>query len=152
MKFAAYVSEFCPDLIRGASVAPAVARKDALLGFLSKVDEDHPGTKTAVKSAVNALRSFMDLPPLDNNLRTNLLIRASQKRTVRTVRQSAGIPVVMFVAIIYSWGQSPIWWKRQVALMILVGVLALARGAGVTSCLSRGVSWVTCLGHQLPRS
>ena len=153
VKFANYIREFCPDLVDGDSVAPAVARQDVIFGFLSKVDEDHPGTKTVVKSArraINALRSFMGLPTLENDLRTSLLIRAGKMRLVRTVKQSAGIPIVMLVAITSSWGQSPIWWKRQVALMILVGVLALARGAGVTSCLSRGVSWVACLGHQLP--
>ena len=153
LKFAAYVKFNCPELAVGKSVAPAVARQDIILAFLGRVDKDYPGTKTVVKAArraLNALRSFMGLSSLDNCIRANLLTRASQRRLVRTVRQSAGIPVVMLVAIIFSWGQSPVWWKRQVALMVLVGVLALARGAGVTSCLANGVTWVACQGHQLP--
>ena len=106
----------------------------------------------AARRALNNLRSFLDLPPLKNKTREKLLTKASEVRVVSTVRQSPGLPTVMLAAIIQGWGGSPIWWKRQTVSMMLNGFLALARGAGVTSSLAQGISWVSCRGYQIPPS
>ena len=119
------------------------------------MNDENPGKKTVVKAArraLNYLRSFLDLPPIKNSTRENLLTKASQVRVVATVRQSPGLPTVMLAAIIQDWGESPVWWKRQTVSMILNGFLTLARGAGVTSFLADGISWVSCRGHQIPPS
>ena len=152
-KFADYIRDNCPSLTSGVSVAPAVAREDAVLAFLANVNRRCPGSKTVVKAArraINALRSLMGLPSLENHMRANLLAKASRMRNVSTVKQSAGIVPVMLAAMIHGWGRSRVWWKRQTVLMALLGFVTLARGAGVTSCLDTGVAWVACVGHILP--
>ena len=148
-------TEHSPHLASGESVAAAVAHKLAPLAFLSWVDDENPGRKTVVKSArraLNTLRSFMGLPPLAKCVREQLLTKASHVRVVATVRQSPGIPTVMIAAIIQGWGRSPVWRKRQTVAMMLTGFLILGRGAGVTSCLAEGISWVSCKGHQIAPS
>ena len=152
-KFADYVRENCPSLSSGLSIAPAVAREDAVLAFLASVNRRCPGSKPEVKAArraINALRSLMGLPSLENHMRANLLTRASHMRNVSTVKQSAGMVPVMLAAMIHGWGRSRVWWKRQTVLMALLGFVTLARGAGVTSCLDTGVAWVGCVGHIIP--
>ena len=152
-KFADYVRDNCPSLSSGISIAPAVARDDAILAFLASVNRRCPGSKTVVKAArraINALRSLMGLPSLENHMRANLLTKASLMRNVSTVKQSAGIVPMMLAAMINGWGRSRVWWKRQTVLMALLGFVTLARGAGVTSCLGTGVAWVACVGHILP--
>ena len=152
-KFADYVRDNCPSLSSGISIAPAVAREDAILAFLANVNRKAPGSKTVVKAArraINALRSLMGLTSLENHMRANLLTKASHMRNVSTVKQSAGIVPVMLAAMINGWGRSRVWWKRQTVLMALLGFVTLARGAGVTSCLGTGVAWVACVGHILP--
>ena len=104
----------------------------------------------AARRALNTFRSFLDLPPIKNKTREKLLTKASTVRVVSTVRQSPGLPTVMLAAIIQEWGGSPIWWKRQTVSMMLNGFLTLARGAGVTSSLAQGISWVSCRGYQIP--
>ena len=60
--------------------------------------------------------------------------------------------VAIFIAVIVEqWGFSDTWWRRQVALMILLSFCTLARGAAITSCLCEGLSWVRKDGSQ-PRN
>ena len=74
--------------------------------------------------------------------------RAGPMHIVRTVRQSPALLAVFVAAITLAWGKSPVWWKRQISLMILITFCTLARGAGVTGCLRRGISWVRYDGTQ----
>ena len=141
----------CPAMATGYSVPKAVAHSDVALAFLASVDRTNVGKKTVVASArraLNAMRAFLCLPSLVDHKKVNLLAKASTRVKVTTTRQSPGIPSIILAAIIFSWGQSRIWWKRQTTLMILTGFLGLARGAGVTSCLRDGISWVLCTGMQ----
>ena len=146
-KFKSYVMDKCPTLATGGSIARAVTHDVVALAFLAHVDKTNPGKKTVVSSArraLNMLRGFMGHQSLHNHAQSNLLARASTREVVTTVRQSAGIPPVMLASLISSWGYSTTWWERQTVLMVIVGFITLSRGAGVVSCLSDGVSWISC--------
>ena len=61
---------------------------------------------------------------------------------VRTKKQSPALLAIYVATIVRTWGRSKIWWKRQVALMILISFCTLARGAGMVSCLREDYEWV----------
>ena len=153
-KFKSYAVANCPpDLRRGGLRAAAKSDKFSL-AFLANVQKQQPRATTRVdsaKRALNLLRSMSQAPPLESNssvqlLHQLLLAKAARNAKVYTTRQSPGTSPAFIAAIIIRWGGSPVWWKRQVALMALLSFCTLARGAGICMCLRLGVVWVNAAG------
>ena len=122
----------------------------ATVFLASVVREDHDALTRigAAKRAINLLRAFAQGAPLDANPTVRFLAKGACNAVVKTTRQSPAMLAVFIAAIVHKWGDSQVWWQRQVALMTLLSFCALARGAGVTSCLRKGLSWVRKDGTQ----
>ena len=103
--------------------------------FLARVARDKPKTKTCVdaaKRAVNFLRSLAGaVVPVDSDPNIRLLSRSVRHSFARTVRQSPAFAAVFARAVVTKWGASSIWWQRMVALMIILALYTMARGAEV---------------------
>ena len=153
-KFSQYISTHCQGQLRAFGAMRTVTSDTIATAFLASVVKENPGAYTritAAKRAINLLRAFARKPPLDNNPSVRFLARGARKAVVRTKRQSPALLAVYVAAIVYKWGFSKVWWKSQVALMALLTFCTLARGAGITACLRRGISWVRKDGSQ-PRN
>ena len=121
------------------------------LSFLAHVVRQKPNAQTRVQAArraINLVRAFAGQPPFDNQLQVRYLVKGAGNAVVRTRRQSPDMLAIFVANIIRKWGFSRIWWERMVALMITIMICTLARGAGVTSCLRDGLSWVRRDGSQ----
>ena len=119
------------------------------LAFLASVQREQPRAKTRVKAAkraLNLLRALGDTDPLEGNIRVSLLARSAANAVVSTVRKSPPAPLAFIRAITAKWGSAPEWWKRQVTLMILAALCAVARAGGSCECLRHGVAWVRANG------
>ena len=144
-KFQQYVVAKCPKMIKAKSEREVLLDKHVALAFLASVSKEDPSAKTrvdAAKRAVNLLRSIADQPPLSESASIAMFARAARNPSVSTRRQSPGLPPLFVAAIASGWGTSKVWWKRQVAVMITLAYCALARGAGITSCVQFGFAWV----------
>ena len=152
LKFAQYARGACPHLVRALGLRVAVMSNRVTLAFLANVVRHRPKETTSVKAAkraLNFLRSLCGSPSLDEDPNIRLLARAARNSVARTVRQSPGMPV-SFLRVIYGvWGSSRVWWQRMVALMALLGLCTVARGAEVVSCLREGMAWVRHDGTQV---
>ena len=150
-KFIQYVRAHCGALLRKHGVGRILTSDTIATAFLASVVREQPSAHsrvTAAKRAVNLLRAFARKEPLDSNASVRFLARGAHKAIVRTVRQSPALLAIFVAAIIFNWGDSPVWWQRQVSLMVLVTFCTLGRGAGVSGCLRRGISWVRRDGTQ----
>ena len=144
-KFSSYVSEKCPKMIKAKGRKEVLMDRHVALAFLAYIAKSDPTAKTkvdAAKRAVNLLRSIADRPSLSENASISLFARAARHPSVATTRQSPGLPPLFVAAIAKNWGTSDEWWKRQAATMIVLAYCALARGAGITSCVQLGFAWV----------
>ena len=150
-KFTEYVSTHCKTLLQKYGTSRTLTSDTIATAFLAHVVKEQPNAHTRItsaKRAVNLLRAFARKEPLDSNASIRFLARGARKALVRTKRQSPALLAVYVAAIISTWGDSLVWWKRQVALMVLVTFCTLGRGAGVSGCLRRGISWVRRNGTQ----
>ena len=152
-KFQKYVRRACPPLATiPDGMARAVMSNRLPLAFLANVAREKPKTKTCVdaaKRALNFLRATLGGKPLDSNANVRLLARSVRHAIARTVRQSPALPAVFAQAILMKWGVSRAWWKRMTALMVLLALCTLARGAEVVSCRREGIVWVRPDGTQI---
>ena len=152
LKFAHYARGACPQLVRSLGLRVAVMSNRVTLAFLANVIRHRPKETTSVKAAkraLNFLRSLCGSPPLDDDPNVRLLARAACRSVARTVRQSPGLPIAFLRAIFTAWGSSDVWWQRMIALMALIGMCTVARGAEVVSCLREGLAWVRPDGTQV---
>ena len=150
-KFTKYVERHCKTLLAKYGASRTLTSDTIATAFLASVVREQPDAHTritAAKRAVNLLRAFARKEPLESNASIRFLARGARKALVRTKRQSPALLAIYVAAIISAWGDSHVWWKRQVALMILVTFCTLGRGAGVSGCLRRGISWVRRNGTQ----
>ena len=150
-KFLNYIYANCGDQVEVHGRQKFVNSITMATAFLANVIKEDPSAHTRVsvsKRAINLLRAFVRRPSLDTDPVVKILAAGARKAIVRTVRQSPALLAVFITAIIAKWGRSPTWWKKQVALMILLAFCALARGAAITSCLRTGLSWVRKDGTQ----
>ena len=151
-RFLRYVKQNCGRAIAIDGLRKVVQSTRVSIAFLARVAHDSAGATTrvdAAKRAINFLRSLVGANSLDCNPLVRLLAKAARNATVRTVRQSPAMPMPFVKAVISTWGNHPEWWCRQVALMILLGVCTLARGAELVSCRRFGVAWVKSDGSQV---
>ena len=150
-KFSTYVAKHCQAQVAQYGATRTLTSDTIATAFLASVVRENPEAHTritAAKRAVNYIRAFARKQPVDDNVSIRYLARGARKAIVRTVRQSPALLAVFVAAITLAWGKSPVWWKRQISLMILITFCTLARGAGVTGCLRRGISWVRYDGTQ----
>ena len=106
----------------------------------------------AAKRAVNFVRSLAGAEPLEEDTCIRLLARSARNAVVRTVRQSPALPAIFVKTITSRWGTDPIWWKRQTALMVVLGVCTVARGAEVIAWRREGLAWVRRDGTQVSQT
>ena len=153
LKFKAYVEQSFPGLAYSpAYMAKAVTSNRVALAFLASVARKQPRAKTCVdsaKRALNFLRALLGVQPLDSDTNVRLLARAVRHSFARTVRQSPAFPAVFARAVLMTWGSSHIWWKRMAALMIILALCTMARGAEIVSCRREGIAWVRPDGTQV---
>lgn len=152
LKFAKYARGACPELVSALGIRVAVMSDRVPLAFLANVVRERPSETTSVKAAkraINFLRSLCGSPPLDEDPNIRLFARAARRLVARTVRQSPGMPMAFARAILAAWGASGVWWRRMIALMALLAICTVARGAEVVSCLREGLSWVRPDGTQV---
>ena len=159
-KFRTYVQVSCPDEIRHKGVAAAASSTPVVLAFLAAVSAESPHVPSRVKAAkraINLIRALTGDKPVSDTLgmRIHLLTKATSKAISAPQGQSNAMPVVIIGKIVAEWGESIVWWKRQVALMVLLALCTLARGAGINTCTRKGVSWVrndgtTYCGREKP--
>ena len=152
LKFEAYVRSTCPDINQLGRMRRAVTSNRIVLAFLARVVREKPKTKTCVdaaKRALNFLRSLAGAAPVDSDPNIRLLARSVRHSFARTVRQSPAFPAVFARAVITRWGSSNIWWQRMIALMIILALCTVARGAEVVSCRREGIAWVRPDGTQV---
>ena len=131
------------------SMTVALLSDELATGFLARVQREQPRAKTrvtAAKRALNLLRALGNTGPLDDNIRVRFLARSAANAVVSTVRKSPPAPLDFIRAITEKWGSAPEWWKRQVTLMILASMCAIARAGGSCECLKHGLSWVRADG------
>ena len=150
-KFIKYVRTHCATLLSKHGFSRTLTSDTIAIAFLASVVREQPDAHTritAAKRAVNLLRAFARKAPLDANASIRFLARGARNAIVRTVKQSPALLAVFVAAIISGWGDSGVWWERQVSLMVLVTFCTLGRGAGVSGCLRRGISWVRRDGTQ----
>ena len=155
LKFEAYVRSACPGMSPLGRTRRAVVSNRIVLAFLARVVREKPKTKTCVdaaKRAINFLRSLVGAPPVDSDPNVRLLARSVRHSFARTVRQSPAFPAVFARVVINRWGSSDVWWKRMVALMIILALCTVARGAEVVSCRREGITWVCPDGTQVRSS
>jgi hypothetical protein len=130
----------------------AVASDRIALAFLARTAKEDPKAKTRVdsaKRAVNFLRSLIEVRLLERDPNVRLLARSARNAIARTVRQSPAFHAAFVKAILMCWGNSPTWWRRQGALMVVLAICTVARGAEITGCRRDGISWVRPDGTQV---
>jgi len=152
-KFREYISRSCPGLVEHSGISRAVASDQIALAFLACVAREDPRAKTRVdsaKRAVNFVRSLAGVRPLETSTSIRLLARSVRTAIAHTVRQSPALPAIFVRTIALTWGSSNLWWKVQVALMILMGVVTVARGAEMVAWRRDGIAWVRPDGTQFP--
>ena len=145
VKFRNYVFDNCRDLMSRVGAKRVLTSKTIATAYLANVVREDPMAFTRVdsaKQAINLLRAIANVAPLDDNVTVRYLSRGARNAIVRTKKQSPALLAIYVAAIVRTWGRSRIWWKRQVALMILISFCTLARGAGMVSCLREGYAWV----------
>ena len=150
-QYVAYVYDKCPRLVARDGPHEVMASTIIALSFLAHVVRQKPNAHTRVQAArraINMVRAFAGQPPFDNQLQVRYLAKGAGNAVVRTKRQSPALLAIFVANIIRKWGFSDTWWERMVALMVVIMTCTLARGAGVTSCLREGVSWVRRDGSQ----
>ena len=148
-KFRTYVAANCPRAVRRCGLGAAAQLDQVVLAFLAFVASEQPGAKTRVdsaKRAINLLRALVGASPSENDKKVQLLTKAARARSMAPTNQSPALPMPFIIAIVTNWGRSKTWWKRQLALQLLCSFFALARGAGVTTCLRHGMFWVRVNG------
>ena len=65
------------------------------------------------------------------------------------MRQSPAFAAIFARAIVSRWGRSPVWWHRMTALMIVLALCSMARGAEIVSCRREGIAWIRLDGTQI---
>ena len=144
-KFKKYVLSNCPVHLRSRGINEALASDRLAVAFLAKIARETPNQHTrvgAAKRAINLLRAFIGAESLDHNITVRMMVRGARSSVVRTVAQSPAILAAFVASIVASWGNDPVWWKRQIAFMILLMFCTLGRGGEVVACLRTGFSWV----------
>lgn len=144
-KFRTYVQDHCPDQIRLRGVSTAASSTPVVLAFLASVAADNPRVPSrvnAAKRALNLVRSLTGKAPVDDAVDVQLLTKAASRAVSDPHGQSSAIPVIFIAKIVARWGVSSVWWKRQLALMALVALCILARGADIHSCTRKGITWI----------
>jgi hypothetical protein len=96
----------------------------------------------SAKRAINLIRALTNVEPAESNVSVQLLAKAARNIVVAAVRQSPAFPIRLVAIIVLRWGKAKTWWKRQIALMILIAVCTFGRGAEMCACLRRGIEWV----------
>ena len=144
-KFRNYLQEVCPENIRRQGVAAAAGSTSVVMAFLASISAENPRAPsrvTAAKRAINLIRALAGKPPADDMIGVQMLSKATAKAATVPQGQSNAMPIILVARIVARWRTSPVWWKRQVALMSLMALCVLARGAGIHSCIRKGVSWI----------
>ena len=120
------------------------ADNDNALRFLARVADEGKGrTRVAAASrAVDFARRLLGITPLAEDPRTALLKRGVLRSFPHKPRGAVPLPAFMMIAVVGAWSKSKVWWKRAVALAILVSFLALLRLAGTLAIPAAGVTWV----------
>ena len=141
-RFSEYVKTACPGLIQSDGLLPAVKSNCIPLAFLARTAREKPSATTrvdAARRAINFLRALVRAEPLNDDPNVRLLARSVRNAVARTVRQSPAFPTVFAAAISNKWGLGRTWWKRMIALMAILALCTMARGAEVVSCLREGI-------------
>ena len=151
-KFISYVTINCGVLAASHGLSALLQSSRVPMAFLAHVARSDPSATSrvdAAKRAINLLRSMVGAASLDDNPLVRLLSKAARNARVRTVRQSPALPEPFVKRIINLWGSHDSWWRRQIALMMVLGICTLARGAEIVSCRRHGVVWVRLDGTQV---
>ena len=130
--------------LRPPVLLPQVEDNDLALDFLAHVADENRG-RTRVQAAlraVNFIRRMMAIAPLSDDPRTALLREGVLRSQPHAPKGALPFPPLLLFAIAVSWGSSSTWWKRMVALILLVAFLALLRGSGVLTVPNGTVVWV----------
>ena len=144
-KFRVYVRDNAPSSIRAQGLKVAAASDRLVIAFLANVSAEQPLAKTRVgsaKRAVNLIRAMSNIKSANDSVAIQLLSKAAKNIVVSAVRQSPAVPISLMAIILRMWGRSPLWWKRQTVLMILLAICTFGRGDELCSCLRLGVAWV----------
>ena len=144
-KYQDYTSAYCGAQLAAFGMRRTLTSSTIATAFLASVVRENPLAHSRIgsaKRAINLLRAIANKDSLDDNIMVRYLTRGARNAIVRTIRQSPGMLAIYVAAIVRTWGRSRFWWKRQVALMILVSFCTLTRGAGITACLRDGLAWV----------
>ena len=122
-------------------VLSQVEDNDLDLDFLAYVaDEDKGRTRVqAATRAINFIRGMMKIPRLSDDPRIALLRQGVLRAQPHAPRGALPFPPVLLFVIADTWGSSSTWWKRMVALLLVVCFLSLLRGAGVLTVPNRTV-------------
>ena len=145
LKFRDYIQKHCKNQLLTVGEQRTLMSVTIATAFLANVANEKPAAPTRIvsaKRAINLLRAIAKQPPLDDNIFIRYMARGARNATVRTKKQAPALLALYIAIIIHKWGRSKIWWKRMVALMLLLAFCAVARGAGVVSCQRTGVAWV----------
>ena len=133
------------------SLQEATKSQKIPLAFLASVARANAGKSQPVESAkraVNLLRGVIGAPPLESQLMVKMLAKGFRNLAVKTKKQNPAMLATFVAAIVARWGVEPMWWKRQVALMVLLMFCTVGRGAEISSCPADGIAWVRHDGTQ----
>ena len=145
VKYREYILGNCANLLASIGIKRTLLSKTIATAYLASVVREDPTAFSRIgsaKRAINLLRAIANVGPLDEHLSVRYLARGARNAIVRTKRQSPALLAIYVATIVKMWGRSKVWWKRQVALMLLMSFCTLARGAGIVSCLRDGQTWV----------
>ena len=145
MRVSAWLQRFYIFLaLNNGSLSPAnvalhqVEDNDLALDFLAYVVDENRGPHP--RSSRH--RRMMKIPPLSDDPRVAMLREGVLRTHLHAPRGALPFPPVLLFAIADAWGASTRWWKRIVALLLVVCFLSLLRGAGILTVPNGSVVWV----------
>lgn len=121
-----------------------VGDNELALDFLAHVADENKGRSRvqAAVRAINFIRGIMKIPTLSDDPRVAMLREGVLRTHPHAPKGALPFPPVLLFAIADVWGNSTTWWKRMVALLLVICFLSLLRGAGVLTVPNGTVVWV----------
>ena len=121
------------------------------LDFLAAVHHEGRGRSRpgAAARAIDFIRRTLGVPALAEDPRTSLITKAALRAAPHIPHGANRLPEVMVRAVSDTWGDSPIWWKRMVAHIMLAAVLTTLRTVEILSVPQQDVAWIIGLGETV---
>ena len=143
--FAGYVAKNCAFTYTSRGLIPALKSELVTLAYLAHIHRQNPAAKTRVDSArnaINLLRSFANLPPLNDHIPTRMLAKSARHFLATAPKQSNGMRPIFLSEIRSKWYNSPDWTRRQLLTVAMVTFCTVARMAETVAIPRDGVVWV----------